>query len=253
LILPDPDYLPAQPDDPDDEDWVRPAIGEWLMEPETERQTPSRPRLLCPKNLLPPRGHISTTSSTTLLDAQLLEAKDSLQRAVQTWKDKIAAQMAEGKRRMEALLAHHVQELRAFQTEHGGLARGFSGTPRQALRGILNGSPVLKVRVGRRPQELPSDIALKRKRIVDRHRSEIMALNAECENEMRRIEERRDADIAAKRAAVVTIKGELNQTVSFSCIPTMEELSRRPTASSKVRPGAVVRLLLKPPRALREP
>jgi hypothetical protein len=175
-----------------------------------------------------------------------------MRRAVQSWKDKIAAQTADGKRRMEALLADQAQELRAFQAEQGGLARGFNRTPRQAIRGVLDASPVLKVRAGPRPQGLPRDVALRRKRIVDRHRSEIVALNAECEIEMKRIEERREADVAAKRAAVINIKGQLNQTVSFSCIPTIEELSRKPTASSKVRPGAVVRLLLKPPSTVRE-
>jgi hypothetical protein len=84
---------------------------------------------------------------------------------------------------------------------------------------------------------------------VDRHRSEIVALNAECEVEMRQIEERRDADVAAKRAAVVVIQGKLNQTASFSSRPTIQDLSRTPMASSKVRPGVVVRLLLRPPSA----
>jgi hypothetical protein len=90
-------------------------------------------------------------------------------------------------------------------------------------------------------EDLSTEIKKRRKRLIEKQKAQIIALNAESEAAMTTLQARRSADITLKREAVAVLKSRLS-------IPEEEECDRRfgpleapvkPVVSKS--PGRVVR------------
>jgi hypothetical protein len=246
VILPDPDYVPPEPGDSDD--WVRPAVGEFL----TERASPCRPRLLSAVDF-EMTGRLSGYE-TPLLDAQYREGREKLRTAVCGWKLRIDEERMQGQRRMERLLERHAAQNEEFQSTYA-CARFLQSAPVQYLdvvescgsSSVLKAKPIMVLTGLAKVDRLPDDIALKKKRMVDRHIFEICALNTELENRIAQLMERRDIDIARKKATVDRLKAELClRGAAIDPLPACEDLSATPRNFERGKPGRLVRVAVGP-------
>jgi hypothetical protein len=199
LILPDFDLFAA--DDPDlhNPDYIRPAIGECLM-------YRSPPRLL---------------DNPMLHDARIHEAQQTLAQAAGDWGQRLNRERDSNRVKIERLLERHAAELRAFETDHN--LANFSSTVPQFIEAVLNVDDPSLYRVRNpsfgagtslllsRPfQKVRADVVHQRRKMINRHKLEIMILNTECSGNLRALEKMRDVELAQKRATLQSLRGEFD-------------------------------------------
>jgi hypothetical protein len=188
---------------------------------------------------------------TPLLDAQYREAREHLRSAARGWKLRVDEERTAGQRRMEQLLERQAAQNEEFQSTYG-CARFLQSAPAQRLDVVENcGSPsILKAKPIRvltgltKVDRLPDDIALKKKRMVDRHKLEICALNTELEQKMAHLQERRDTDVALKRAAVDRLHAELGIRGAPIDPVCDDDVSAPPRNLERGKPGRLVRIVI---------
>ncbi|OHS99951.1 hypothetical protein TRFO_33516 [Tritrichomonas foetus] len=147
-----------------------------------------------------------TTPSKLLVEIQLHEAKVNLRNAVSEWKQKVLKLKANSKQKMEQLLAKHADELSSFD-KINGFGRMNTSPQLLELIDIQNMEPsVYRVRTisSQKRTNTPNQFRTaefnnKRKKLVERHKHEIIALNTECAMSLKALEEKRDADIEMKK------------------------------------------------------
>jgi hypothetical protein len=153
--------------------------------------------------------------SRALVDAQCRETLETLRFAHRHWKAKISAEQEAAGRRMNELLERQAKQIQGFQAEFG--VTRFLPTTRQHVDAVNDSadSSIFKARPIRlltqvtKIDRLPVDVPFKRKRLIDKHKMETCALNAECEKKIAGVEERRGSAIGMKKSAVERLKTEL--------------------------------------------
>jgi hypothetical protein len=138
---------------------------------------------------------------------------------------------------VQALLAKHARELSTFSEENSlPDVRFGSPTTLEALYG--RDSPLfLSAKrigtVGVRKQTASSPVLEQRRRMIARHKSEILTMNAECGRTVSELETMRDVELARKRMAIQAFRND----------PIESERKQR--IVEPVRAGRVIRLSLK--------
>jgi hypothetical protein len=227
LVLPDYDIVSFDSPESFDDDYIRPAIGECLWHRGTARLI---------------------DLSDCLQDARVHEARQNLAQAAADWTQRLNRECEEFKASMERLLARHASELRVFEREND--IPSFLHSAPQFMEAVLNAEDPSLYRaknpsIGagtsltlRTPfQKARADVAQLRKRMINRHKLEIMTLNTEYTTTVREMENGRQADLAQKRAALQTLRNESEPEISDEG-PGRE-------AAAPARPSRVIRLSLR--------
>lgn len=193
-----------------------------------------------PKRLLdlPPAPRSQSdefTTSNVLVQIQLNEAEVTLAESLDEWSQKIELERAEGRQRMEQLLRGHAAERDEFNREHG--VKRLSMTAPLVIEAVRkDGSPgVYRTKIGRTPCKVLSGAAAEASRkLSERQKREIIALDAQCRARVRHLEELRKADLAGKRANVEALAAQL-QAEPRILIPDGSDETRRQGTSTKIR------------------
>jgi hypothetical protein len=195
LILPDWDTVLSECPDPEDDDYIRPAIGECL----------DRPRVLL---------H-SPSLTTVLQNARLEEAREALAQAEKEWGIRLSHVRESNIAKVQTLLEKHFRELSAF-SEGNALPDVRFGSP-AALEALYGRDPAMVIpakRIGcaMRPQPGSRTVLEQRRRIVGRHKAEILAVNAECARSVAELEAMRDMELERKRMAIQAVRKDPGET-----------------------------------------
>jgi hypothetical protein len=149
---------------------------------------------------------------------------------------------------MERLLARHALELRLFEEEND--LTSFSRSAPQFIEAVSNTDDPSLYRVKnpsfgagtslalRKPfQKARTDVAQLRRRMISRHKLEIMTLNTECASTVRALQQSREMDLAQKRAVLQSLRSDSDPEVSDDGVSGEVE--------APVRPSRVIRLSLR--------
>jgi hypothetical protein len=247
LILPDPTYV--APVYSDDEDWIRPAIGENFM-------TPTRPRIL-PKDQFTLAAKFDQLHSPSevdclpavlvMTDARYREAQQLLSEATVYWEQQIAIETEIANQKMSELIASQKQELKRFDDEFEAAGR-FRIPDTLRILGLGGDTMVFRAKptgFKTQPSEpVPREIQQKRNVIIERHRRAIVRLNEECQTTMRHLEQRRDDDLAIKHAAMAALRKELGSRAGIRAPLAVKKTPRK--AASEMQPGKILHLTVCP-------
>ena len=149
--------------------------------------------------------------NNVLIDVQLNEAQEELTNCVREWNRRIATAKLDAKHRMEDLLAEHTKELESFNRENGMERLNWTSPQFIELNFGLSGDGVYKAKINTLRRPCNDELSMKRKNMINRHKMDIVALNEESEASLQRLEERRQQDIAVRRAKVDYLASQLHE------------------------------------------
>lgn len=169
-----------------------------------------------------------STPSKTVLHAQFHEAQVNYRLRRQYWKGKIMEEREKAKARAEALIATHQREMKEFQKKYGLIQTNTMDCSRaQRIEGLNADGNLIKIKTigspkpGKRLLNMESNkspqAAGERKKLIDKQTAEILALNQEDNDTMKRLEEKRDLDLAQHKENIRLLMDELD---SSGYVPT---------------------------------
>jgi hypothetical protein len=204
--IPDPfrDLVLPNLDDSDEDletysdDYIRPGIFDITTTP----PPPPSPIPLHPDHR---KGFSDSGTFSTIIDEYRGRAADeTYAQAVDYWKDRLLQKRKLHTETMKELLTRHRKQLEQLQRENE--LDELTDDPGTVVEAVVDSEvPDVFHRKGRRNAKSEQSLGAagqRRRQLINRHKREILQLNAQCASDIRGIEMEREADLERKRPGI---------------------------------------------------
>ncbi|KAH0794600.1 hypothetical protein GPJ56_001625 [Histomonas meleagridis] len=220
-IYPDESYVITHSDDDEDFSDNPESYQPYYQDSTENKNFTTNFDLNTTKKLMPPIFHPENLIEETINvnDAQISQAKEDLEKESQAWAKAVECEQEKYRIKIKKLLEKHSKELKAFDTRNG-ISNMVKTTPKvvKVIPDSYTSSPTFKVRAIATASRMQTvhhsppraDVKRLRKQLTDRHKREILLLNNEREEALRKLDEKYKSDMSVKSNCI-----EINRKQHF--------------------------------------